>query len=142
MGLSPEQMREGTREFIEAMNNKDLDALSEWIDDSMVERQLMPGMPPGKEGALAIFAMMFEAMPDLHNEIDEMIVSGNRVAMRSTLTGTQTGEMMGMPATGRSISVGSIDIVEVNDDRKVIEHRGVTDMMGIMIQTGVVPPPG
>jgi predicted ester cyclase len=141
MGVSPDRMREGTEEFYAAMNKKDLDGILSRLDDSIVDNQLPPGMPPGKEGAGMVFKMMFEAVPDGKYEILDVIVSGNKAAIRSSFAGTQTGELFGMPATGKSFSVESIDIVEVNDDEKVIEHSGVTDVMGMMMQTGLVKPP-
>jgi len=141
MTLTPDEMRQGTKDFYAAMDDKDLDGLLGMIDDSLVEHQSMPGVPPGKEGAKAIFGMMFSAIPDGKNEILDTVVSGDTIAIRSRSTGTQTGELFGMPATGKPFSVESIDIVRMNDAGLATEHWGVMDAMGMMLQTGLVEPP-
>jgi steroid delta-isomerase-like uncharacterized protein len=141
MALTPDEMRQGTEEFYAAMGKKDLDDVLSRLADGVVDHQIPPGMPPGREGAKAIFGMMFSAVPDGKYEIRDMIVSGDKVAIRSGYEGTQTGEMFGMPATGKHFSVESIDIVQVNDDKLVTEHWGVTDVMGMMMQVGLVEPP-
>src|SRR6266581_2914519 len=85
------------------------------------------------------FAQVFNA----HNvdEIDEMVASGDRVAIRSTFTGTHEGEFLGVPPTGKSVSVDGIDIVRVVDGRAT-DHWGIFDAMGMMQQLGVMPAPG
>ncbi len=140
--MTPDEMREGAAEFYErAFNQKDLDWIRDSIADDFVEHQQMPGLTPDKEGALAFFGMMFASVPDMKAEILDTVVSGNKIAIRSRTSGTQTGEMMGMPATGKSFSVEAIDIVEVTDDGKTRSHAGVTDAMGMMMQLGLVPSP-
>ena len=70
-----------------------------------------------------------------------MIAEGDRVVVRQTWTGTQRGEFMGMPATGKSVSWGVIDIVRLADG-KAAEHWGQMDAMGLMMQLGAIPAPG
>jgi steroid delta-isomerase-like uncharacterized protein len=140
MTWSRDVMQRGTEEFYAAMNNQDLDDIMSRMDDSVVDHQLPPEMPNGKEGAAAFFKMMFGSTPDMKFEILDMLISGNRAAIRSRVTGTQTGEFLGMPATGKPFDVEGIDIVEVNDDEKVVEHWGIFDAMKMMQQTGLVPP--
>jgi len=55
------------------------------------------------------------------------------------VTGTHSGEFMGMPATGKSIDVHAVDIVRFGGDGLGREHWGVFDAMGMMQQLGVVP---
>jgi steroid delta-isomerase-like uncharacterized protein len=141
MTLTPDEMRQGAKEFYAAMDNRDLDDVLSRIDENVVDHQIPPDMPEGKAGAAAIFGMMFSAVPDGKNEIIETVVSGDQIAIRSRWTGTQTGDMFGMPATGKSFAVESIDVVKVNDDKITTEHWGVTDVMGMMMQTGLVQPP-
>lgn len=67
---------------------------------------------------------------------------GNKVAVRSTMTGTDTnGMMQGMPATGKPFSMGAIDVFTFDGAGMNTEHYGVYDIMGTMGQLGLLPPP-
>jgi predicted SnoaL-like aldol condensation-catalyzing enzyme len=55
----------------------------------------MPGKPPTKEGALRDFTMMFSAVPDMRGETVRTVVSGNKVAIHSRATGTDSGTGFG-----------------------------------------------
>ncbi len=92
-----------------------------------------PGFPPGVDGVRQFFAMFHDAFPDAAVRIDELVADGDRVAVATTLTGTHQGELMGVAPTGRSVSVTGIDIVRIEDGR-IAEHRGLTDIVGLMRQ--------
>jgi steroid delta-isomerase-like uncharacterized protein len=139
MALSREEMQRRTEEFYAAMNAKDLHDVLARMDDAVVDHQLPPEMPNGKEGAAAFFQMMFDSAPDMRFDILDMLISGNRVTVRSRVTGTQTGPFMEMPATGKPFDVEGIDIVNVNDDGLMTEHWGIFDFLGMMQQTGLIP---
>jgi predicted ester cyclase len=66
-------------------------------------------------------------------------VAGDKVVARARVTGTNEGEFMGMPATGKSVSVQVIDIIRFGEDGLAHEHWGVFDMMAIMQQLAVAP---
>jgi steroid delta-isomerase-like uncharacterized protein len=141
MGPSRDEMQRETEAFYSAMNNHDVkDVLSRMADD-VVDHQLPPEMPNGKEGAAQFFTMMFDSAPDMRFEILDTIISDNKVAIRSRVTGTQTGVFLQMPATGKPFDVEGIDIVEVNDDLKVTQHWGIFDFAKMMQQIGLAPPP-
>ena len=102
----------------------------------------MPGGTADKAGAIAMFTMMREQTPDMRIEVEDVIASGTKVAVRSTMTGTDTnGFMPGMPPTGKSFSMGAIDVFTFDDAGMNTEHYGVYDIMGTMGQLGLLPPP-
>ncbi len=141
MGPSREEMQRGTEEFYGAMNNHDVkDVISRMADD-VVDHQLPPDMPNGKEGAARFFTMMFDSAPDMRFDILDTIISDNKAAIRSRVTGTQTGTFLQMPATGKPFDVEGIDIVEVNDELKVTQHWGIFDFAKMMQQVGLAQPP-
>jgi steroid delta-isomerase-like uncharacterized protein len=100
-----------------------------------------PGMPGGAEGIKAVVGMFRTAFPDLKLSVEDQIAEGGKVVSRITFAGTHQGEMMGIPATGKQVKLGVVDILHFEGD-KVVERWGQADMMGMMIQLGVVPPPG
>ena len=75
----------------------------------------------GAEALRDLFRMYHAAFPDLQLHIDDMFGEGERVATAFTLTGTHDGEMMGLPATGRSVSVHGVIHSRVRDGRIVEE---------------------
>ena len=77
------------------------------------------------------------AFPNLRMEAEDVLASGNKVVARVRATGTHEGELMGMPATGKSVDVQLIDIMRFDDDGLVAEHWGVVDMLAMMQQLGV-----
>jgi predicted ester cyclase len=139
-----QQIEEMSKEFYErGFNAHDVDYMEGRLSDDFIEHNPLPGLGNDKKGALETFRGIFAATPDLHGEIIETIVSGNRFALRSRFTGTDngTGQMPGVPPTGKSFSAESIDVVTVNDAGEFAEHYGIQDVIGIMGQLGLLPPP-
>jgi predicted ester cyclase len=85
--------------------------------------------------------MFYAAFPDIHFRVDDLLAEGDLVAARVTVTGTHQGEFMGIPATGRSVEVDVMDFVSYRDG-KGTAHWGVSDMVSLLQQLGVMPPPG
>ena len=139
-----ETNKELTSRFLEGVfNQHDLSVFDELIAVDFVEHEEVPvpGITPDKAGSRQGFALMFEAFPDMHIEVENMVANGDRVAIRSTFTGTHQGEMMGIPATGKQVRVGAMDIVRLRDG-KTTDHWGVLDNLGMLMQLGVIPTPG
>ncbi len=112
---------------------RDVDVLDRFFAEGFVSHNNPPGFPPGVEGVKQFFAMFRDAFPDAAVTIDELVADGDRVAVATTLTGTHEGELMGMAPTGRTVSVTGIDIVRI-EGSAIVEHRGLTDIVGLMRQ--------
>ena len=78
------------------------------------------------------------ALPDVTMTVEDMIASGDRVASRVTLRGTQCDTFMGIPATGRRVTVTGMDIARLVDG-KVVEHWAEMDTLGLIKQLGALP---
>ena len=136
-----EQNKALDRHFFEAISNKNLDALDEFVAADVVDHELPPGLPPGLDGTKAFMGMFISAFPDLTFTIEDQIAGGNKVVTRWTATGTHNGELMGIPATGNQVTVTGIDITRWSGGKSV-EHWAQFDQMGMMQQLGVIPMPG
>jgi steroid delta-isomerase-like uncharacterized protein len=136
-----EQNKAFDRRIFEAVSNKNLDALNELLADDMVDHELPPGLPPGRDGTKAFLGMFTSAFPDIEVTIEDQIAEGDKVVTRWTATGTHTGELMGIPATGKQVKMAGIDITRFSNGKNV-EHWGQFDQMGLMQQLGVIPTPG
>ena len=83
----------------------------------------------------------YNAFPDLHFTIEDMVVEGDKVAMRVTLTGTHKGEFHGVPATNMKVTVSVIQIDRIAGG-KFVEGWSRYDTFGLMQQLGLIPTPG
>jgi predicted ester cyclase len=81
-----------------------------------------------------------EAFPDLHVDIEELIVAGDTVVLRTAFRGTDTGGYVGRAATGRAVDEWAVTIMHFDDDKVVQEWIGA-DKLGLFIQLGVVDNP-
>jgi steroid delta-isomerase-like uncharacterized protein len=132
------------RRAYDAINAGDVDGFAGTIADDFVEHEVVPGIPPTKDGVRQFFQMYFAAFPDLKFDVEDMVQSGDTVWTRCRATGTHSGDFIGIPATGKKIDIELIDIVRFGDDGLGHEHWGVLDALKMMQQLGVVPegPPG
>ncbi|MGE5273125.1 MAG: ester cyclase [Verrucomicrobiota bacterium] len=129
------------RLYDEVINGRDLDLIDELLSDDFVEHEDFPGIPPTREGVKQTFAMFYAAFPDIHFQVEDLLAEGDLVAARVTVTGTHQGEFMGIPATGRSVEVAAMDFVSFREG-KATAHWGISDMVSLLRQLGVMPPPG
>lgn len=130
------------RFYDEVMGKGNMKAIDELVADNFVEHYLPdPNMPTNKAGLHQSMAMFRTAFPDLQITIDDVIAQGDKVWTYTTMRGTNKGELMGMPATGKKIEVKGFDIVRFVNG-KAVEHWGLSDDYTMMMQLGVIPPPG
>jgi steroid delta-isomerase-like uncharacterized protein len=104
----------------------------------------LSGFPPemqGREAYAQGMLMFINAFPDLQiTELHPILAQDDMVALRVCWTGTHTGELMGIPATGKHVAVADMHMERIAGG-KIVERFAVTDMMGILQQIGVVPVP-
>jgi steroid delta-isomerase-like uncharacterized protein len=96
---------------------------------------------PGSESFKQIVGMFRYAMPDIQITILDAIFAEDKVVHRWSLTGTDTGGVMGMPASGKSLTFTGTTTVRMNDEGKIAERWANVDELGLLQQLGVVPPP-
>lgn len=84
---------------------------------------------------------VFNAFPDAHFTLDDMVVEGDKVAMRWTMTGTHKGEARGIPPTNKKVTIWAITIDRIVGG-KFVEEWERYDTLGNMQQLGLVPTPG
>lgn len=125
--------------MLEALSTGNLDSLLDTVDPDCVFD--MPGMPSTVEGMRHMLPAFHTAFPDMNVTLGELIAEGDKVAYRLTVTGTHTGEFMGIPATGKRITMTETHIDQIANG-KVVRHDGDTDQLGLMQQLGVIPAMG
>lgn len=127
------------RRMYELINAGDVDGFGDLLADDFVDHEDLPGLEPTKDGVKTFFRAYLAAFPDLTMTPEDVLASGDKVVARVRATGTNQGDFMGMPATGRSVAVQMVDIIRFGDDGLAREHWGVFDQMAMMQQLGVIP---
>jgi steroid delta-isomerase-like uncharacterized protein len=125
----------------EVLNGYDLDgALAELVAENFVEQNPLPSQGPGRAGLRDVLAGMISAFPDIHWDVQDTVVEGDRVAAFSFWTGTHRGEFMGVPATGRSVRVEAWNLDRYTGGQ-LVESRIIMDVVGLLTQLGVLQAP-
>jgi predicted ester cyclase len=127
------------RRLFALMDEKDLPAIRELLAPGF--RAVIGSNPPMLvEEWAGMGEMMYAAFPDGTHTIDEVLEIGDRVVLRGSFSGTHAGEFMGLPPTGRGMTVTFMNFDRFAGDR-LLEHRGEFDMAGLMQQLGAIPAP-
>jgi steroid delta-isomerase-like uncharacterized protein len=110
---------------VDAWNAGDVDAYLELYGEAI---KLHAGTYdfPDKRAVEGMYTGFFAATSDLRLEIHETVGHEEKLAARYTVTGTHTGELMGIPSTGREFSMVGITIMHFRDG-KVVERWDVDD---------------
>ena len=76
---------------------------------------------------------------DLSQEIHEVLLSGDYVIMRVTYRGTHDGMLLGVPASGNTVTMTGIGVFRFDDDGLAVENWAELDLAGVMSQIGALP---
>ena len=127
------------RRFVEEYQSTGNEEVAlELLAPDFVDRCPFGPFPPTREGVLGLFQMLRAGLPDLHAEIHDQLVEGDKVVTRKTFRGTHRGELLGIAPTDREVAWDVIDIVRVRDGL-MVEHWNVVDAYGLMAQLGAIP---
>ena len=125
----------------EVLTGHNLAALDEIFHADYVEDEPPPGMGPGRDGLRQWLASWIAAFPDVRWTVEEQIADEDRVWSRSIWQGTHQGSFLGIPPTGKGVTVAAWTIDRFTDG-KIAESRIIMDTLGMMQQLGVIPAPG
>ena len=129
------------RRYREIHNSNKLDGLDAIVAKDVISHNTLPGLPPGLEGGKMAHQYFLGTAPDLHTKTEIMVAEGDKVVEWYTATGTNTGEMMGMPPTGKKWQIGSVVLYRLANG-KIVETWGMNDEASLLRQLGVLPMPG
>ena len=134
-----EQSKNVVRRVVdEHWNKKNPDLVSELFAPNM-KLETPDGVLSGHEGAHALLEAYKTAFPDFHLATDDLLADGDQVAIRWTFTGTNTGPLAGMAATGNKVSVSrNLGIFQINGG-KVVGGQLNWDKYSLLQQLGAIP---
>ena len=135
--------KEIIRKYFKAIDEEgktgNAEILDEFLSEDFIEHDPSPGIPPNRDGWKQLFKMFAEATPGYHI-INDLIAEDDKVVAHITAYGKHTGTIFGIPATNKEFSMKGIVIWRLKNG-KIIEHWAQNDMVGMMIQLGVIQPP-
>lgn len=126
--------------FDEIFHRGNLASADDFIAPNIIYHPFPPTFPIGPDGFRFVFTMLASTFPDQRIAIDDMIAEGDKVVVRSTFNGTQTGPLMGFPPTGKPCTQSQISIFRLANG-KVIEYWFNADDLGMIRQLGLLPGP-
>jgi len=138
--MSTEENKALTRRAYELGNQRNWAAFYELIAPEFVFHDASTTIQ-GLEAYKQFLSMYLTAFHDLHFTIEDIIAEGDTVAVRHTGRGTHQGDLMGIPPTGKRVTVSSIALIRVANG-KAVEEWFNGDNLGMLQQLGVVPAPG
>jgi steroid delta-isomerase-like uncharacterized protein len=122
-------------------NRGDLAVVDEVMSpDARYHGPHMPNGTGGREDWRRAIAMYRAAMSDAHVVFEELIACGETIVGRWSATGTHTGDLPGVAATGKQIGITGISIYRLREGR-IVEVWEELDLLGMWQQLGVVSLP-
>ena len=122
----------------EAWRRLDVEALvADYAADAIIESPMAGGTTQGLDQIKQVFQTYFTAFPNLEMEENEVVIDGQRAAVMATFAGNDVGGFMGMPPTGRRVTIPVVFLYEFKDG-KIVRDRRVYDFTGVLIQVGTL----
>jgi steroid delta-isomerase-like uncharacterized protein len=120
------------------LNDHRLDQIATYVRSDFVEENPAPGQGPGRDGLRDFLSSFLAAFPDVTWTVQETVAQGDTVAAWSVWEGRHDGEFMGIPATGRRVSVEAWTFDRFRDGG-MASSRILMDQFGLLRQLGAIP---
>ena len=116
----------------EVLQEGNVKSFAELLADDVVNHSAPPGSPTGPASmSYFIFDMLRKGFSEIEVEIFDQVAEGDRVTTRKAIRGVHSGNFMGIPATGKKVTIHVIDIIRLRDG-KYVEHWGSSNMSDVL----------
>jgi steroid delta-isomerase-like uncharacterized protein len=117
--------------YVAAVNAHETRSFPELFSESYIQHS--GRSPSGLASQIESWQRIFASMPDIHMEVEDRIIAGDRVVARNTFAATHTRTVQGIAPTGRRFNFRTIDIWRV-ENGKLAEHWDLVDTAGLLKQ--------
>jgi len=138
--MSTEDNKALVHRSFEGFNQRNLAVFNELCTPDLVFHNASTTIN-GLEASMQALSVLLTAFPDARFTVEDMIAEGDKMVARYTLHGSHQGNFMGIPPTGKQITVTGIEIFHFANG-KVVEEWVNGDDLGLLQQLGVIPVPG
>jgi predicted ester cyclase len=109
------------------------------LSPAFVDRTLPDGRPQGPDGPLQASKGFRAAVPDLHADIDDLVVAGDRASVHLHFHGHFTGQFQNLQGNGQTVDFQAFDLYRVKDSR-IVENWHLEDNLTLLRQLGALKP--
>ncbi len=127
--MSEADLKSWYLQYVAALDGRRLDRMDQFIADEVV----LNGDPGTRSDVVADMRSILDAVPDMHWEVQELLLDRDRIAVRAVNTGTPEKEWLGVPPTGRSFEIVEYAIYRVRDGR-FVEMTNLHDSADVLRQ--------
>jgi steroid delta-isomerase-like uncharacterized protein len=118
------------------------EAAGKWFTpDLTFQTTIQPEPFRGPEGFREFYRQISGGFPDYDIKVEEVIAEGNKVVLRFTFRGTNSGDYFGIPSTGKPVTMRFVEIFTVRDGQ-IAEIWHVANVLDVMQQLGFLPKSG
>src|SRR6476469_9860078 len=129
--MSVADLKARTQQIFDLFNTHDVQAASAYFAEDAELRDVAVARP-------VVGPQQLAAIPDSVVRVERMVAEGDMVAVEWTLFGTHRGRMLGIPATGKSVSFKGVSMLRYRTNMVVADTR-VWDLAGLLRQIGLLP---
>jgi predicted ester cyclase len=127
------------RAVLDALNDRDLERIRDLVTDDFVDHGSPVPLPPGPDGYIAILTFVSEVL-QIRYELEDVVASGDTVALRATAHGVNAIAPQGIEPTMRPYAMKTAHFFRSRDGR-LCEHWGIRDELDVLFQVGALTPP-
>ena len=135
MGI--EENKAAVEKFHKGLNEEDASLINELITDDFVLHAMGTDRDLGKEYITQFNTRTY--LSDFGATVEDMVAEGDKVAVRATMKGTQTGQFGNIAPTGKTISIPRFLFFRF-EGSKITEVWNLNDRLGMFQQLGALPP--
>ena len=126
-------------DYLSAWNSHDVEKIPPFFtDDCIYEDVAIGAVSRGKEEVKAFASSTFAAFPDFKIQLTSGFIAGDWRASEWIMSGTQTGDLPGISATGKSFSIRGAGIIELRGG-KIRRNSDYWNMASFLQQVGLMP---
>lgn len=130
-------IRRMTDEFY---NQGNIESAEQFFADTYVHHDPASPQVRDRDGLKIMVRAFCTGCPDLHIMIDDLLADGDMVTKRWTFHATHTGDLSGMPPTGKGITMSGLELFRLANG-KIVECWSAYDNLSLLQQLGVIPMP-
>jgi steroid delta-isomerase-like uncharacterized protein len=138
--MSKDQNAAALVKFAEAVNTGKYELFDEVVAPNCVDHDPAPAQAPGPKGYRDLFTAMRTAFPDMKVDLAALVADEESIAFAYTFQGTHNGPLMGIPATGKKVTMRGMQLSKFRDG-KMVERWGSSDQLGMLRQIGATTIP-
>jgi len=140
--LEVDQRVATAREFVaQVLNGHDPERARDFFTADVAWHGGALGTVSGVDTVVPLLGGFIDALTDIDAAEQDVIASGDLVALRLVVSATHTGNLLGVPATDRPVQWDAVDIYRVTDDGQISEQWAFEDLAAILSQVGAISLP-